>query len=970
MGSRNEPEPRAEPPNPVQASPAPPASSANPAGSADLFGRLYTLLEELQGHARDSTERQSVFETAIRQDFERFQREMQRQMHNQDQCRIEHRHQDAHMSGRNNFPSYREENDEIYARGCQRRHFSRDQRQPSVRSDSNGFQHPNERPRMPPPPMDPPMDDNYCGAGSELTEANLGRFHWKTEDVGYFHPDRIDDDSALTEERGSKTFYRDIYSFTDRIHDVALFKGKLVVKVNIHSCLRGPALEWYTIELTQEEKKQLRDFSLEEDVRTGQTPRAFAQEFLRNACSANIGDVYNQIIMAWNKLEGGLRIHIPEPTPRTTIAEFLDQLDAKYGIWKDMTRDRDCKMKDPKTKARSQSRPQEPHTERRNPADRESFRYRPNQTSYQASRWPYQQAWTPWVPPPSRPLHPYVASNQATQGSQKIAGYFGNDQKHDRNERRGIRQNDRKPWNQWRGSAQQQPPQPQPAQQAYLAEGMTGFPGPFPAYWSAAAPPVPYTLSSPMPATPLGGYYADAAEEPYQDGFLETEYSDNNVEQLDHKTDSDSGTEPDGEQALLAKAHTVAGTCHHCWKEFASRNALYDHLAGCQKDKTVPVFNTFLANADDLPVIELETNCLPASDRLCRSWRYLTALIGIHSKLHMDKICLDTGCTRTLIDERTALDLHLEPQDAHLIAVSGIGSLHESSKTVSFDAYIPGQVGGRLVLGKLPVTAYLVKDLPAKLLLGMNVMGPEGFEIDLRQRKVYAAGRFILSPHTRGRIPVQVKRKLPRDRDFIFEPSNRTSYTMYTQLVDADFAWIEVENNTPRTIIIGRCSRLGYVSDADFAITAEVDPKHAYLAALDPAARTLAAQAIDLRAERLATRSGHEMPDITSSPQPPPEPLPDPGQPPLRITKDLPATVLKNGISYKIWGNSPKGNMALIPKDQWMTIPLDRDLVDTTLDQLHEEGKVLWADGHTPSAYLVFVVWRKIIKDGKPVMKG
>ncbi|CBF82967.1 predicted protein [Aspergillus nidulans FGSC A4] len=44
--------------------------------------------------------------------------------------------------------------------------------------------------------------------------------------------------------------------------------------------------------------------------------------------------------MAWNKLEGGLRVHIPDPAPRTIIAEFLDQLDAKYGIWKDMTRDR------------------------------------------------------------------------------------------------------------------------------------------------------------------------------------------------------------------------------------------------------------------------------------------------------------------------------------------------------------------------------------------------------------------------------------------------------------------------------------------------------------------------------------------------------------------------------------------------------------------------------------------------------
>jgi hypothetical protein len=53
----------------------------------------------------------------------------------------------------------------------------------------------------------PPPDDDYDDAGSELTEANLGRFHWKTEDVGYFYPDRVDDNNTLTEERGSKTFY-------------------------------------------------------------------------------------------------------------------------------------------------------------------------------------------------------------------------------------------------------------------------------------------------------------------------------------------------------------------------------------------------------------------------------------------------------------------------------------------------------------------------------------------------------------------------------------------------------------------------------------------------------------------------------------------------------------------------------------------------------------------------------------------
>jgi hypothetical protein len=97
-----------------------------------------------------------------------------------------------------------------------------------------------------------------------------------------------------------------------------------------------------------------------------------------------------------------------------------------------------------------------------------------------------------------------------------------------------------------------------------------------------------------------------------------------------------------------------------------------------------------------------------------------------------------------LINEKTVLDLYLEPQDADLIAVSRIGSLYKASKTVSFNTFIPGQIKGCLVLGKLPVTAYLVKDLLTKLLVGINIMGPEGFEINLWlwKDKIHACHRL------------------------------------------------------------------------------------------------------------------------------------------------------------------------------------------------------------------------------------
>jgi hypothetical protein len=84
-----------------------------------------------------------------------------------------------------------------------------------------------------------------------------------------------------------------------------------------------------------------------------------------------------------------------------------------------------------------------------------------------------------------------------------------------------------------------------------------------------------------------------------------------------------------------------------------------------------------------------------------------------------------------LINKKTILDLYLEPQDTNLITVSRIGFLYKSGKTVSFDIFIPSQIKGYLVLGKLPVMAYLVKNLLTKLLVGINIIGPENFKINL-----------------------------------------------------------------------------------------------------------------------------------------------------------------------------------------------------------------------------------------------
>lgn len=312
----------------------------------------------------------------------------------------------------------------------------------------------------------------------------------------------------MTEERGSKTFYRDVYSFTDRIRDVALFKGELVVKVNIHSCLRGSALEWYTIELTQEEKKRLRDSSMEEGWSSALTARFKPQtaealnelQDLRNARSANVGDVYNQITMAWNKLEGGLRVHIPEPTPHTTVAESLDQLDAKYGIWKDMTKDRDRKMKDPKTKLPSGRR------------------------SSQVTLVMIRKIVGTNVAVPNEMTESHGTNGEALRSTAASA------------------------------AATNRPSLPgrRDGSRVLRLSGVLVRPSSSDAVrtiWLDPGAPIWRMLRK----------CGRRTVEPYQEDFAETESSDDKAEQSD--ADSDSSTEPEGDQALLAKVHTVAGTC-------------------------------------------------------------------------------------------------------------------------------------------------------------------------------------------------------------------------------------------------------------------------------------------------------------------------------------------------------------------------------------------------------------------------
>ena len=172
------------------------------------------------------------------------------------------------------------------------------------------------RDHPPPPPQrgppgapgerGPPGDTGADGAATvNGTPAQL-----KADDVGFFDPSYEDPKESNSKNEnpvinaGRHVFYRDVYAFVDRLKDLVHLKGEDKVREVLPTCFRGSALIWHSTELTELEKRGLRNASVEEwsetltekfkertsvalqhlqsehytmnDARQGRTPRSFA----------------------------------------------------------------------------------------------------------------------------------------------------------------------------------------------------------------------------------------------------------------------------------------------------------------------------------------------------------------------------------------------------------------------------------------------------------------------------------------------------------------------------------------------------------------------------------------------------------------------------------------------------------------------------------------------------------------------
>ena len=230
-------------------------------------------------------------------------------------------------------------------------------------------------------------------------------------------------------------------------------------------------------------------------------------------------------------------------------------------------------------------------------------------------------------------------------------------------------------------------------------------------------------------------------------------------------------------------------------------------------------------------------------------------------------VCGDTGCTMSLID-RAFLQLRLpgikiKQSDAEL-SVRGIGSrTHKCSKYVVITLFIPGTVNGKPALASITHQLHIVEDLQAKILIGIDILGPEQAIIDVGQsrltlplcnnlqanltitpkqrqtRRVVLADKLITVPaNSVASVPIRLRTPthLPPEQDFLFQPILQglnlgQQESPRAHIIDFNFTFVEVQNATDCPVVIPCKIRLGKVIDYEEESCYAISSKKTHLAA-------------------------------------------------------------------------------------------------------------------------------------------
>lgn len=410
--------------------------------------------------------------------------------------------------------------------------------------------------------------------------------------------------------------------------------------------------------------------------------------------------------------------------------------------------------------------------------------------------------------------------------------------------------------------------------------------------------------------------------------------------------------------------------------------------------------------ANAVQVISSDAPEATHSGRDYKLWHFARVRVKLKVDDPSTPVCYDTGCAMSLVDKiflKTTIDVDIKTLPAPIL-VKGIGSRRQPSlQYVLLDLYIDGKAtDGKNVTVHIRREFHIVENLGPLMLIGMDVIGPEGIDFSVvrkeliftrhknvtasivvdppepfnRQRKVQSLKRMIVPAHTITTMPVKLRSKqcLDDNKSYIFTPAYNGATEallnkggIYNHLVDSNFSFVNVKNDSDTDMIIPRHTFVGYIESFHELECYQIDlESHDLVAYMD-----------DETCIRNNTEDVDQQPATSSL---------------TRIDKnqyrtDLGITVYaetEQHLKYlhdllqdfrQLFQEKP----GLAQTDQLLRIPLidgweqckiptkvyplsvkDKDIVDELFDDLHKKKKMKWSDRLSPFGFPVFVTWRNV----------
>ena len=706
------------------------------------------------------------------------------------------------------------------------------------------------------PPGEPPGVPPAGGPPNQIpADVPFGRHTLRADDIGFFNPKAEGEGPVVGEKHVT---FRDVFALVDRLKEMKRRYSEQQVLSVVVSCLIGSAITWHTAELSDFKRDILETANLEQWIKllikrskedTGDavkamysekfamedaldntvSPREYAQSIFRHARAAELGNA--QLIVAWNNLHPTFRSQISQPTSSTSVHSFLDQLDAKRTIWHELTVEQDKLTRRVVSKATAS---------------------RGGQAGQYASRGFFKPQYSP--PSDRTERQPYLG----------YSGSYNNNNPYYQNY-----QANRQPQysNQSKGSL------PGPRQPLQITGGQaSGLNSSKPQNYSK-----PYHQGTPTSKPYQNNYNNRGFQSKSAKAYHGNE--DLTVEEQDHLEGPDENPEAYGHYDYFAEdepeknfepeeethgffVDPIDKTCRKCKQTFSSKNKLHQHVrtehqysVPSERNPTVP---SERSPATVPPKVQSEDNYTLEDARIVKStvvhsnkvtgtgfrnWHYVVGKIMLDPSGPLRDICIDTGCSVTVLDKRF-LEANLPQAKIRTMAspaiVKGLGKAkHEVNQFVRTALYFPGKTDlGEPVSGEVTVDLHLVDDLKANILLGMDVVGPEDIDIITSKKHLYngscgirmpieikprgtevrraiqAKQDVMIHPGQQVSIPIHYRATLP-DRDLLFEPSD-SELTLYAHIVDSSVEAVLARNDSEVPVTVTRKTRLGHISEIPY----------------------------------------------------------------------------------------------------------------------------------------------------------